>query len=77
LSLSNPGGLTQSAAATAVAAMRATRAACQTSKQILETYYSYALSASTRLSVDYRRQPGYNTDRGRVNFIAGRFHWQF
>jgi high affinity Mn2+ porin len=48
-------------------------------EKILETYYSYALSASTRLSADYQfiANPGYNADRGPVNVFAGRFHWQF
>ena len=48
-------------------------------EQIIETYYSYALSSSTRLSLDYQliANPGYNTDRGPVNIFAGRFHWQF
>ena len=48
-------------------------------EQIFETYYSYALSASTHLSLDYQfiANPGYNTDRGPVNIFAGRFHWQF
>jgi len=48
-------------------------------ERIIEAYYSYALSSSTRLSVDYQfiANPGYNTDRGPVNAFAGRFHWQF
>jgi len=48
-------------------------------EQIFETYYSYALSSSTRLSVDYQLivNPGYNTDRGPVNVFSGRVHWQF
>jgi high affinity Mn2+ porin len=48
-------------------------------EQIFETYYSYALSSSTRLSVDYQfiANPGYNTDRGPVNVFSGRVHWQF
>jgi high affinity Mn2+ porin len=48
-------------------------------EQIIETYYSYALSASTKLTADYQLiiNPGYNTDRGPVNVFAGRFHWQF
>jgi high affinity Mn2+ porin len=48
-------------------------------EQIIETYYSYALTASTRLSVDYQfvANPGYNTDRGPVNVFAGRLHWLF
>lgn len=48
-------------------------------EQIIEAYYSYALSASTRVSVDYQfiANPAYNTDRGPVNVFGGRFHWQF
>ncbi|HXX51556.1 MAG TPA: carbohydrate porin, partial [Xanthobacteraceae bacterium] len=35
-------------------------------EQIIETYYSYALTASMRLTADYQfiNNPGYNTDRG-------------
>jgi high affinity Mn2+ porin len=48
-------------------------------EKILEAYYSYALTASTRVSVDYQfiDNPGYNTDRGPANVFAGRVHWQF
>jgi high affinity Mn2+ porin len=48
-------------------------------EQIIETYYSYALTAATRVSVDYQLvvNPGYNTDRGPVNVFAGRFHAAF
>jgi high affinity Mn2+ porin len=48
-------------------------------EQILEAYYSYALSASTKLSLDYQFivNPGYNTDRGPANVFAARFHWTF
>ena len=48
-------------------------------EQIVETYYSYALSSSTHLTADYQfiANPGYNTDRGPVNVFSGRFHWQF
>src|SRR6516164_7119393 len=48
-------------------------------EQIIETYYSYALSPSTKVSLDYQfvANPAYNTDRGPVNVFAGRFHWQF
>ena len=48
-------------------------------EQIIEAYYSYALSASTHVSFDYQfiANPAYNTDRGPVNVFAGRFHWQF
>ena len=48
-------------------------------EQIIETYYSYAISASTKVSFDYQfvANPAYNTDRGPVNVFAGRFHTQF
>jgi high affinity Mn2+ porin len=48
-------------------------------EQIIETYYSYAISPSTKVSFDYQFvvNPAYNTDRGPVNVFAGRFHWQF
>jgi high affinity Mn2+ porin len=48
-------------------------------EQIIETYYNYALTASTRLTADYQfiNNPGYNTDRGPVNVFTGRVHWQF
>ena len=48
-------------------------------ERILEAFYIYALTPSTRLSFDYQfiANPGYNSDRGPVNAFAGRFHWQF
>jgi len=48
-------------------------------EQIIETYYSYALTAATKVSFDYQFivNPAYNTDRGPVNVFAGRFHTQF
>lgn len=48
-------------------------------EKILEAYYSYALTASTRLTFDYQfiANPAYNCDRGPVNVFAGRVHWQF
>ncbi len=48
-------------------------------EDIFETYYSYSLSASTKVSFDYQfiNNPAYNTDRGPVNVFAGRFHWLF
>jgi high affinity Mn2+ porin len=48
-------------------------------EQIIETYYSYAISASTKVSLDYQfvANPAYNTDRGPVNVFAGRFHTAF
>jgi high affinity Mn2+ porin len=46
---------------------------------VIETYYSYALTAATKLSFDYQfiANPAYNTDRGPVSVFAGRFHTQF
>jgi high affinity Mn2+ porin len=48
-------------------------------EQIFEAYYSYALSSSIKLSLDYQfiTNPAYNTDRGPVNVFGGRFHWTF
>jgi len=48
-------------------------------EQIFETCYSYALNASTHLTIDYQfgNNPAYNTDRGRVNVFSSRFPWQF
>jgi len=48
-------------------------------EHIVEAYYSYAVTPSTKLSVDYQfvANPGYNTDRGPANVVTGRFHWQF
>jgi high affinity Mn2+ porin len=41
--------------------------------------YSYAISASTKVSFDYQfvENPGYNTDRGPISVFAARFHSQF
>jgi high affinity Mn2+ porin len=48
-------------------------------EEIFETYYSYALTSSVKLTADYQfiNNPGYNTDRGPANVFAGRVHWQF
>jgi high affinity Mn2+ porin len=48
-------------------------------EKILEAYYSYALTSSTRLMIDYQylANPSYNADRGPANILAGRVHWQF
>jgi high affinity Mn2+ porin len=47
-------------------------------EQILETYYSYALSPAWRASVDYQfiNNPAYNTQRGPVNVFGLRLHAQ-
>ncbi len=48
-------------------------------EQIIEAYYSYAISSSMKVSFDYQliANPGYNADRGPVNVFAGRFHTIF
>ena len=48
-------------------------------EQIIEMYYSYALSATSRLTSAYQFivNPAYNTDRGPVNVFGGRFHPSF
>jgi len=48
-------------------------------EHIIEAYYSYAITSSTKVSFDYQfiANPAYNTDRGPVNAFAGRLHWQF
>jgi high affinity Mn2+ porin len=48
-------------------------------EKILEAYYSYAVTLSTRLTFDYQYlcNPGYNADRGPAHIFAGRAHWQF
>jgi len=48
-------------------------------EQIVEAYYSYAITSSTKVTFDYQfiAHPGYNADRGPANVFAGRFHAQF
>jgi high affinity Mn2+ porin len=48
-------------------------------EKIMEAYYSYAVSAAVKVSVDYQfiDNPAYNTQRGPVNLFAGRVRWQF
>ena len=48
-------------------------------EQIFETYYSYAISSATKVSLDYQLivNPAYNTDRGPVNIFAGRLRTAF
>ena len=45
-------------------------------EHILETYYSYAITPSTKVSVHYQfvANPAYNTLRGPVNALAARLH---
>jgi high affinity Mn2+ porin len=48
-------------------------------EQIVETYYSFGITDTTKVTVDYQfiANPGYNAERGPVNVFAGRFHTQF
>ena len=48
-------------------------------EQIIETYYSYALTPRRGSTFDYQFivNPAYNTQRGPVNVFAGRLHTQF
>jgi high affinity Mn2+ porin len=48
-------------------------------EQILESYYSYALPQSWKITFDYQYivNPGYNRDRGPVSVFGTRLHWQF
>jgi high affinity Mn2+ porin len=48
-------------------------------EEIFETYYSYAVTQATKLSLDYQfvNNPAYNTQRGPVNAFAVRLHTQF
>jgi high affinity Mn2+ porin len=48
-------------------------------EDIIEAYYSYAISSSTKFTFDYQfiANPAYNADRGPVNVFAGRFHTAF
>ena len=47
-------------------------------EQILETYYSYSLPQSWKVTFDYQYivNPGYNRDRGPVSVFTTRLHWQ-
>ena len=48
-------------------------------EDIIEAYYSYAITPSTKVTFDYQfiANPAYNADRGPVNVFAGRFHTAF
>jgi high affinity Mn2+ porin len=48
-------------------------------ERIIEAYYSYAFSPSTRVTFDYQfiTNPAYNTDRGPVSVFGARVHTQF
>jgi high affinity Mn2+ porin len=48
-------------------------------ERIIETYYSYAFTPSTRITFNYQfiTNPAYNTDRGPVSVLGMRLHAQF
>jgi high affinity Mn2+ porin len=48
-------------------------------EKILESYYSYALPQSWKITFDYQYivDPAYNRDRGPVSVFGTRLHWQF
>jgi high affinity Mn2+ porin len=48
-------------------------------EEIFETYYSYAFTQATKVTLDYQfiNNPAYNTQRGPVNAFAVRLHTQF
>jgi high affinity Mn2+ porin len=48
-------------------------------EQIIEVYYSYAITSSTKVTFDYQfiANPAYAAERGPVNVFAGRFHTEF
>jgi high affinity Mn2+ porin len=48
-------------------------------EKAFETYYSFAVWKSIRVSADYQFiiDPAYNRDRGPVSVLGGRFHWAF
>jgi high affinity Mn2+ porin len=48
-------------------------------EEILETYYSYAVTQATKISFDFQfiNNPAYNTQRGPVNAFSVRLHTQF
>lgn len=48
-------------------------------ENILETFYTYALTEALTLTFDYQLlvNPGYNADRGPVSIFSGRLHAEF
>jgi high affinity Mn2+ porin len=48
-------------------------------EKILEAYYSYAITPTTKVSVDYQfaADPGYNAQRGPISIFGLRFHTSF
>jgi hypothetical protein len=48
-------------------------------EQVLETYYSANVAKGTWVSLDYQRawNPAYNADRGPVNIVGARMHFEY
>jgi hypothetical protein len=48
-------------------------------ERVFEAYYSFNAFAETWITLDgqYIMNPGYNTDRGSVKFLACRFHFEY
>jgi high affinity Mn2+ porin len=48
-------------------------------EEIVEVYYSYAITSSTKVTFNYQfmANPAYATERGPISFFAGRFHTEF
>lgn len=48
-------------------------------EQVFEAYYSLQIVKGLHFTVDYQlvANPAFNRDRGPINFIAGRLHWEF
>lgn len=48
-------------------------------ERVLETYYNFQVTKFFTLSLDFQHfdNPGYNKDRGPVNVISGRTHFEF
>ncbi len=49
------------------------------SERIVEAFYSASVAKGTALSAGYQRiwNPGYNRDRGPVDVLSARLHWEF
>jgi high affinity Mn2+ porin len=48
-------------------------------EEVLEMYYDVGITKNVHLAIDYQfvANPAYNSDRGPVNILASRFHFQF
>ncbi|MGD0061170.1 MAG: carbohydrate porin [Verrucomicrobiia bacterium] len=48
-------------------------------EKVVETYYDFQVCKSVRVAVDFQfiDDPAFNRDRGPVEVVGGRFHWEF